>query len=283
MKHLLVLTGAAALVLVAVVGIAGLILSDGEQTAPSAGSDGPASGEEPPDAWETRIEVTGDRSGTIESDDTNLLRVADDPESGLYLDQMVFDGLNIFLDPGDCPLRLDEIDLSRFEGLARLTISCEGVNDVQGNNTIALEGIYVTSAAQVLPPPSDDTGGTLQLSGDVEAEMMVRPLAWYVQGDDSLIYEDLGDNFAPSLELTAAAGVVSVAGVFDQVNLIFFTAQPGDCSVETQPVEQLADRERVQLTIDCPRLESETFEPGQQPEIVSVRGAVLIDRIAVES
>lgn len=133
----------------------------------------------PPQALGAVLEVSGDRPGRfvlehggatsngsfgMESDDGRIIITQDD-SGDPFIDQMSWDGLDFFLDPGDCTFTVG--DVNEEMGLARSEISCVDIRDVRDTATITVEGtagLPVRLVSSDLPP----MGGTVLVSGDLE-------------------------------------------------------------------------------------------------------------------
>ena len=276
------LAAAAAAVLIGVIALGAVVLPDATADSQPSQSLEPATETTGTRLWQTRVEVTGDRSGTFEGSYT----VGGDPEAGLYLDQMVFDGLNIFLDPDECPLTREALSLTRRTVL--LAVDCDGITDVQGNHTLALEGVVAHPAFEVLPPPSSDTGGTLEVTGTREGEIVIDPIAWYVSAGAgpaaATILQDGNDDgfFGPPIGIgidrqgQPRLDYVAVSTDFGSLNL---NPDADDCTTDSEVLERISDTtERVALDIECDSLSSPDFS-----DTVSLEGRILLDRITVDS
>lgn len=278
----------AAAVILAVVLVATAVLpepgTEGEVAAVSPTIGNGESADLLQDPWSSPIQVSGDRTGTVNRGES--WNVGGDVESGFYLEQMVFDGLNIFPGPQDCPLEVEEISLSR--GAALLRVDCT-VTDITGNSTIELDGFTGGSIQEVLPPPSSETGGTLHVSGAFESEARIEPTGWYVSAsdptDETILSRSaeftsgdasLGLDADGNLELGYFFGYSGEFGYS-------FNPRPGDCAITTGEVETLAANvERIPVMIDCPSVTSDSYEDAPDPVTVSVSGTILVDRITVD-
>lgn len=193
-----------AVVIGAVVALAALVLPDPTQTLVAAGpvdataplppATAPAG---PPTQIGGVIEVTGDNPGTVDmrsgyyraydfdvfsSDefvvggDHDTFTLGLDPDAGWYLDGAVYDGLNIFLDPGECPMTM--VEDNEESGVARFAFTCPDVQNAQGTATIALEATLDLPRRLGYPDGRYDSGGTLRVSGDISGEMVFDWAEW---------------------------------------------------------------------------------------------------------
>lgn len=312
MRGLLVLAGAAMAVVLGVLAIAGLILPDAvTPAAPEAAPDSPdpevvssipvTPAPWPPDNIGGAIEVTGDRPGLVEFDvsqsnfgnDTRFELASNDSsmlfgeyDGMLFVDQMTYDGLNFFLDPGDCGFT----ELGRTEdfGLVRLEISCPEVTDIQSDNTVTIEGL-IDVPLLVGAASEYGSGGTLALSGDVEADLEVPGAFWYDYPEESCTDCQLSnlpgelrvdspdsEDFAWDLQMGGLDG----NGLFVQrltYQHLEFRARSEDCAVtETSVIKVGPDTELLQLAIDCPELISTDGE-----SILSLSGTLRVHHIMV--
>ncbi len=287
-RGLAVLAGAAVLVVALVAGLSEAILPDGPPATVSASpSTTLVSATGPPSEWGRNIVVSGDREGTVTVDQGDLrLTIAED-DGKIYVSQMVYEGLNIFLDPPDCPLEPEAISLE--SGLVRLRMSCRDITDVQGNHTIHLEGWTTHDARLVLPLPSDDTGGSLEISGDIEDVVPVPPMAWYVSSTGSpraaMVAMDEPDpaemvRFGSPLSLwldPSGRPVVQWISVPGEDFMPPFHADPDECTVTDDVVAVIDENtERVEIGVQCPSLTSDDFATT-----ISVSGTILADRFTL--
>lgn len=307
----------AALVVAATAGLATLVLPDG--SSPEVG-DEPVGGSvsveasdtnaprdtlspDPPTGVGGNLEVTGDRpgrfvvnrdaaqlqianrfqtSGRFEVGDTdgNTLIFDMDPDSGLFIDQASYEGLNLFLDPEDCSFTVEEEN--DRSGIARLHVACPDVADVQGSAALTLEGTLDLPLRLAHPDGRYDSGGALVLEGDISAEMSFPSATWYLYPDDD--QASAGDDEMPAISLyddEAGHGLTLALDDNDQpyVTLIqhelaIFQPSPAGCSVTLQPDVMIAPHtELIHLDIECP---SVTDMEGEVT--VSITGSLAVHR-----
>jgi len=179
-KPIALLTGVAAAIVLATVGLARITLPDldTEAEAPAAGED---LGEFMPTQVGGELTVTGAREGTIV-----LERQVDGPSYGLgndqariffdsnppSINQMSYDGLQFFLDPEDCTFTPGQHN--QEIGLAVAIIDCPALEDVRGNGTITMTGYVAAPADLVLELDLPETGGTIMV-GDETWEIASGP------------------------------------------------------------------------------------------------------------
>lgn len=171
-----VLAGTALVVVLGVVGLARLVVPD-EPTF-SEGLEEAAETEDgtvdfTPIAVGGQLEVTGAAEGTI-----SLERTAHGPTYGLEnsdmriffesdpltINQMSYEGLAFFPEPGDCDFT--EGEHNEDVGLVGVEVSCPELVDIRGNGTITLAGVLALPADMVLELDLPEKGGTVSIGGD---------------------------------------------------------------------------------------------------------------------
>lgn len=181
------LAGAAALVVLGVLGVSRLTVPD----EPTFAEGFEAAAETPEDFVPSAIggilSVTGAREGTIDldrevggpgfglGDDQARIFFTGDP---LAIDQMSYDGLAFFPEPEDC--EFTEGEHSEETGLVAVQITCPELVDIRDNGSIALEGFAALPADLVIELDLPETGGTVAV-GDREWEI-VDPLLFVGPG-----------------------------------------------------------------------------------------------------
>lgn len=162
--------GAAALVVVGVVGLARLTVPDEPsfgEALDEAGEDGEIGTDFVPDVVGGRLTVTGAREATLD-----LEPKGNGPNFGLgssktqlYLQggpleitQMDHDGLSFFPDPDDCVFTIGE--RNEVAGLVAVMVSCPELTDIRGNGTLAVEGHLALPADIAIAVELPQTGGT---------------------------------------------------------------------------------------------------------------------------
>ena len=164
-------------------------LSEQLPTDPTTG-DGEQAAEEPPETLGALLEVTGERSGrfttdrqgesmgdayVLEGDDGRIL-IARTDDGEAFIDQMNWDGLDFFFDPGDCSLTPGTVNDDM--GLVRTQISCTDVRDVRDTTTISLEGTANVPIGLVMVRDLPHLGGTLEVTGAVEETWTIQAGSW---------------------------------------------------------------------------------------------------------
>lgn len=317
LRTALAMVAAAALVLVGVVGVAALVLpeapTDGGEAAAEptatttpAGTSGLDSAvpQEAPSSPGGTVQLSGDRDLTVTFDEShggpqedsryNLdangdsLMLSTDPDEGLHLDQATMDGLNFFLDPDDCSFT--EVGLSEETGLTTLEISCPEIDDVQGNNTLSVEGhIYVPIL--IAFPDRYPTGGTVTVTGDYDVELDMEGAFWNVFHErDFQSHEITSTNHSfNSFEFDDTGATRGLAfGVSDDGEVTLDTVSPDfEATIAVDPcpvtVEELGKvgpyTDYLEITIDCPQVTGTVRTDPDEPSVsLSVQGSLRVQR-----
>lgn len=306
LKALLVLAGAALLVVVGVLGLAKLVLpAPGPDGRPSLAGASPTDSTVPatlppgpPASVGGVLGVTGDNPGTFVVEGGNFMIVKPDQggfpsqtrfsiwsgndglildvdaEHGLFVDQGIWDGLNLFPDPGDCTFTLTEDNPAA--GVARLAMSCPEVTNAQETATIAIQGNVDLPRRLAYPDGRYRSGGVLQMEGNLTAEMAFGSAEWGVfrqefsheeeeedadgfnvfemgeeRQDGSIPYYGIG--FHLDDEMNPQVTSVSIEDRY-------FTAA-SSCNVASESVAMVApNTELMSIDIDCPSLTDDTGE-----------------------
>lgn len=282
-----VLAGAAALIVLGVVGLARLVVPDeptfSEGLEEAAESDD-STVEFSPTAVGGQLEVTGAAEGTI-----TLERTAHGPTYGLEnsdmkvffesdpltISQMSYDGLAFFPEPEDC--EFTEGEHNEDSGLVGVEVSCAELVDIRGNGTITMEGVLALPADLVIEVDTPDTGGTITV-GDEKWEV-VDPLLFVgprFRGDEltEIEFNVFTSNAQKGLNLiyNDDSGQMALTAVhFDE------RPQPVDgsgCTLMDETVMVLNPQaEFHELTIEC--------EDVEVPDLgtVSIEGTVVYEKI----
>lgn len=174
-KGLGILFGAAALVVVGVLGLARLIAdvpTFDEGFVAGDDTNGEA-GEFVVTAVGARLEISGAREATVTldrtvsgpsfgiGDSTTRIFFERDP---LAVDQMSHDGLAFFPEPEDC--ELTEGEHNEDVGLIAVEMSCPELTDIRDNGTISVEGQVALPSDLVRELELPDLGGVLTVGGE---------------------------------------------------------------------------------------------------------------------
>jgi len=284
LKGIGVLAGAAALVVLGVLGVSRLTVPDEPTFAEGFEEAAGAAEEFVPTAVGGALEVTGARQGTIDldrevsgpgfglGDDQTRIFFTGDP---LAIDQMSYDGLAFFPEPGAC--EITEGEHNEEIGLVAVQISCPELVDIRDNGSITLEGVAALPADLVIELDLPDTGGTVAV-GDREWDI-VDPLLFVGPGffgDDMTAIEFLlwtrdaleGLGFRYDNE----TGVVSLATVhFDERTRDVGRA---DCTLTDDEVMVVNPQSQYrELTIGC--------ENVDVPDMgtVDITGSVVYEKV----
>lgn len=127
-----------------------------------------------PVAIGARLQVSGDRQGTF---DLNAERGRDDGTFGLEgddgriffaadlsIEQMSYDGLDFFPDPGDCDVAPGEIN--EEIGVAAVEISCVEITDVRDTATVTFGGTAGLPRSLVASSDLPPLGGSFDFIGE---------------------------------------------------------------------------------------------------------------------
>jgi hypothetical protein len=274
----------------ATLGLAALIVPNPAASAPGPAASANAQGGGPPaggpvTAVGGTLVVTGDREGSFVLDreatdqgyalagEAGRIFFEGDP---LAVERITYDGLEIYLDPGDCALESGE----RHDpsGVAGAHIRCDDVEDVRGGGVVSLDGTVGISADLLglrgdLPP----SGGTLNV-GDRAVEL-----------PSAVLYLGSPANFQPAGGfLVNDDGTVIFQFDYDfETHGIEFVnleieGEPaefarGSCSVTTRDIGVLNPRTTTsELTLQCPAVELASGET------VQVDGTIVADLIETE-
>ncbi|MDQ2674706.1 MAG: hypothetical protein M3Y40_08610 [Chloroflexota bacterium] len=232
------------------------------------------------------LQVTGDRQGdfVLDREDTDqgyALAGADGHISfggnPIEAERIGYDGLEFYLDPGDCELEPGERDDPT--GVAGLTITCTDISDVRDGGVVSLTGTLGVSADVLglrgdLPP----TGGTIEI-GDQAIEISgayflmgissdFRPSGGFVFSEDG--HTLMHFNYDPQTHALVFE-TIEIDGVQTQI-------QPGDCSMTYTSLGRLNPTTTTQeMTIECPAVRMASGET------VRVGGTLIGDFVDPES
>ena len=197
-----------------------------------------------------------------------------DPEGALYLRHFMFDGLDFFLDPGECTLTPGEIGEG---GVVPVTVECVDIRDIRGTATITMAG-RIGFSHNDFPPPGITLGGEVVVGGDIEAELTVDVVDWVVRPDDSdpaFALSELsastmaGETFhhldfgrGPSGELYVMSFQFSDPEVTG-FNFPYFEFEPGECPATEELVQTTGPSTAVyEVSFSCPPVETAEVEGG---------------------
>lgn len=229
------------------------------------------------------LAVTGDREGSLVLDreaadqgyslagELGRVYFAGDP---LEVERITYDGLEFYLDPGDCDLEPGERHDS--SGVAGATIRCENIADIRDGGVVSLEGTVGVSADMLglrgeLPP----SGGTIEI-GDQAPEFpfavlnLGQPTGGFQLAGGFLFSEDgrVILQFDYDVQTHALAlETVEIDGVPTEVDR-------GACSLSYEPIGRLNPRTNTaEMTIECPAVDMASGET------VRIGGTIIADLV----
>jgi hypothetical protein len=232
------------------------------------------------------LQVSGDREGAFlldrEVTDQGYALAGEDGRiflggNPVGVERIGYDGLEFYLDPGDCELEPGERDDPT--GVAGVTITCADIVDVRDGGTISLAGTLGVSADILglrgeLPP----SGGTIEI-GDQAIEFgfasfLMGISAGFQPSGGFLFSEDdrtlLHFNYDPQTHALVFE-TIEIDGVQTQL-------EPGSCSLTYTPLGRLNPRTTTQeMTIECPSVRMASGET------VRVGGTIIGDFVDPES
>ena len=253
-------------------GLAAVIVPRADGSAQGPGASSPdASGPVPiPDGEPVTtvggmLAVTGDREGTLSvdreaTDDGGYSLAGEDGRiyfagAPLAVERISYDGLEFYVDPGDCTLTPGE----RHDptGVAGAHLACEEIADIRDGGVVSMEGTVGVSADLLglrgdLPP----NGGTLEIGDQaVEFPFVVLHLGFpgNFQPAGGFLVTDDGRTivqFEYDVQTHALALVlIEIHGVPTEID-------PRACSLTTEQIGRLNPRTNtVELTVQCPSVE----------------------------
>jgi hypothetical protein len=226
--------------------------------------------------------VTGDREGSFgldhETTDQGYALVGE--QGGVYfggdplgVDRISYDGLEFYLDPGDCELEPGERD--EPTGVAGATIRCEDIEDIRDGGVVSMEGTVGVSADVLglrgdLPP----SGGTIEI-GDQAFEF---PFAVLTMGIPSGFQPAGGFLFNEEgrVILHFDWDVQTHALSFENVEIdgVPTEIDRGACSLSFEPIGRLNPRTNTaELTVECPAVQMVSGET------VRIGGTIIADLV----
>lgn len=322
-----ILVGSALVVLMAVLGLGRTILPDSPSapmaadaatsTTVSAGGEFSLRPDQSPTAAGGEIRISGDRDATIAfgrpepaAFAINRFPTTEDSRFALEMDgnalrfgrvdgrpeieQANLLGLNLFLDPGDCEFA--EVGSNDDVGLATVEIACMNVSDIQETNRISIEGFLYLPLYVAAPDDRYESGGTVELTGDLEAVMEFVPAVWnvdLVEDQETHEIDDVVDrfqvnNFADNGEFLGEVwffvdeGAVSVG----RVELLFDTTvvfDSGECPVQvTEPTRIGPETEFLEVAFSCQQAEGMVLDPSggeSESAVLDLRGDLRVHRV----
>jgi hypothetical protein len=229
------------------------------------------------------LTVTGDLEGTLTLDreDTNDRYALEGNDARIVFEdippvvvQLSWQGLEFFPEPSDCTITPGELDQQL--GIGYADIGCEGLEDVRGGGTIAVEGTLGVALTLVGESDLPETGGSLTVGDETwsfpDAFLYNFPFNTGAGTDDfnmELVDVDRGTlRFRYDVQ-THRLGLISVEREGEVSSLA-----AGACSLTMNELGRLTPSAAVvELTIDCPAAEV----PGLGN--VPITGTVIIQQV----
>lgn len=251
-KSLGVLGVAVAVILGGVVGLAQITVPD----VPTF-EEGLEAGEDfIPTAVGARLQVTGDREGTVDlaadlTDSKTKLFLTSDP---LAVDQLYYDGLAFFPEPDDCEFTTGHHNQEL--GLVAVEMSCPELADIRDNGSISVEGRLALPADMVVELGIPETGGTITVGDE---EWTIVPEVGLTTGDEEIFGVDGNpgmDLFSSdpdnSIHLTYDNGSGAlIPGTLTYQGELVDLGSAG-CTIQSEQVMALGPQSRIHdLTIAC--------------------------------
>jgi hypothetical protein len=228
------------------------------------------------------LAVTGDREGTFVLDreatdqgyalsgEQGDVHFGGDP---LGVERISYDGLEFYLDAGDC--ELEPGDRDDQTGVAGATIRCEDIEDIRDGGVLSLEGTVGVSADVLglrgdLPP----SGGTIEI-GDEAYEF---PFAVLTLGIPSGFQPAGGFLFNEEgrVILHFDWDVQSHALSFENVEIdgVGTEIDRGACTLSYEPIGRLNPRTNTaELSVECPAIQMASGET------VRIGGTIIADLV----
>ena len=228
------------------------------------------------------LAVTGDREGTfvLDREDTDQGYALAGEDGGVFfggdplgVERISYDGLEFYLDPGDCELEPGERDDPT--GVAGATIRCEDIEDIRDGGVLSMEGTVGVSADVLglrggLPP----SGGTIEI-GDQAVEFPFAVLTLGIpagfQPAGGFLFNEEG-----RVILHFDWDVQSHALAFENVEIdgVGTEIDRGACSISYEPIGRLNPRTNTaELTVECPAVQMASGET------VRISGTIIADLV----
>jgi hypothetical protein len=304
-RPVLVLFGAALGVIAGMVLLAAVIFpgSPPEElavpTVPSTPSDDPATPTTAPPADGPVIDptthlggtltVSGDRPGTFTLVDTDnassgytlagsgdRITFAFEDDGTLFVDHVTYDGLDFYLDPGECEIEPGEVNTDL--GISTVTVTCPEITDLRDTATVTVEGRVGVASTLTGRDDLPELGGSITVSGDVELVLEVEFGTWVQYPDQAGIFGGdrtnlYGGDGIPLAYLEAEEeGPLAVVGFGEEDD--WQETEAGACFAQTDQLAVAApDVTYHALTLDCAAV------PLVEGGAVSIEGTVVVQRV----
>ena len=284
---------------VVTIGLANVIVPGGRPGSQTTQDGGAVTGTPPPPGAPTegiggQLTVTGDREGTLiltredtsdryalEGNDARIVFEGDPP----VVTQLSWEGLEFFPEPTDCTITPGELDPQLGVGYADIT--CEGLEDIRGNGTVAVGGTIGVALIMVGESDLPEMGGSVTVGDETwrfDAAMLLAVPFAAVAGEDDynmILAREGTEEGCPGPECSRTSlrfrydvqthrlTLVNVERDGEAADLA-----AGACALETNELGRLAPGTAVvELTIDCPTAEV----PGMGA--VPISGTVIVHQV----
>lgn len=237
------------------------------------------------------LTVSGDRPGTFtpHREDSTMsgytlvasgdrITFARDEDRTLFVDHVTYDGLDFYLDPGDCEIEPGEVNTAL--GISTLNVACPEITDLRDTATVTVEGRVGVASTLTGREDLPEMGGSITVSGDVELNLHVEAGTWVEYPEQAGVFGNDGVNLVgsdgiPLVSLEAGgADRLAVVG-FGEVDA-WQEVEPGSCLADT---EQLAvaspDVTYHALTLDCAAV------PLVDGGTIGINGSVVVERVSL--
>ncbi|HSJ35225.1 MAG TPA: hypothetical protein VLB85_09245 [Acidimicrobiia bacterium] len=233
------------------------------------------------------LTVSGDRPGTftLQGEDSTMsgytlagsgdrITFAQDDDGALFVDHVTYDGLDFYLDPGECEIEPGEVNTDL--GISTVAVTCPEITDLRDTATVTVEGT-VGVASTLTREDLPRLGGTITVEGDVELVLEVEAGTWVQFPEEGTFpgdYANLhGSDGIPVMHLEeiddGRLAVTGVGAVDD-----FRDVEPDTCRSQTEQVAVVSPGVTYhRLILDCPAV------PLLDGGVVSITGEAVIQRM----
>lgn len=199
-----------------------------------------------------------------------------DDDGTLFVDHLTYDGLDFYLDPGECGIEAGDVNTDL--GISTVTVTCPEITDLRDTATVTVEGRVGVASTLTGRDDLPELGGSITVSGEVELDLEVEFGTWLQYPDRPGIFggdeADLqGSDGIPLVHLEADEDGSLVVTGFGEADA-WHEVEPGACFAQT---EQLAvaspDVTYHALTLDCAAV------PLVEAGAVNIEGSVVVQRV----
>lgn len=308
MRPILVLFGAAVGVVLAMLALAAVIFPDpppdptASATVPGATEPAAPSGAstttslsrgpviDPTTHLGGTLTVSGDRPGsfTLLGEDSTTsgytlagsgdrITFAFEDDGILFVDHVTYDGLDFYLDPGECEIDTGEVNTGL--GISTVAVTCPDITDLRDTATVTVEGSVGVASTLTGREDLPDLGGTVTVEGDVDLLLQVEFGTWVqyphqpgIFGGDSVSLH--GADGLPLLGMEENDnGQLALIG-FLEAPQVYREVEPGTCLAQTEQLAVASPNVTYHaLTLDCAAV------PLVEGGTVSIEGSVVVERV----